>query len=177
MLRGSLTWPGAPLAILSAALFGASTPFAKLLLGGGVDPWMLAGLLYLGSGVGLGIVEIVRRAAGRASSEAPLRRGDFPWLALIVLSGGVVAPVLLMLGLAATPASTASLLLNLEGLATMAIAWLVFRENVDRRLLAGAGGDPRRRGPLVVAGRTRAGLAGAPRRSPAPASPGASTTI
>ncbi len=133
-----LAWPGAPLAILSAALFGASTPFAKLLLGEGVDPWLLAGLLYLGSGAGLAIVEGVRRTAGRARSEAPLRRGDLPWLALVVLSGGVVGPVLLMVGLATTPAATASLLLNLEGLATMAIAWLIFRENVDRRLLAGA---------------------------------------
>ena len=49
-------WPGAPLAIASAALFGASTPFAKLLLGGGTSPWLLAGLLYLGSGIGLGAV-------------------------------------------------------------------------------------------------------------------------
>jgi drug/metabolite transporter (DMT)-like permease len=138
MVRHLLAWPGAPLAILSAALFGASTPFAKLLLGDGVDPWLLAGLLYLGSGAGLGIVEIVRRATGRVPTEAPLRRGDLPWLALVVLSGGVVGPVLLMVGLAATPAATASLLLNLEGLATMAIAWLIFRENVDRRLLAGA---------------------------------------
>jgi drug/metabolite transporter (DMT)-like permease len=133
-----LAWPGAPLAILSAALFGASTPFAKALLGGGVDPWLLAGLLYLGSGVGLGVVAVARWAAGRGRTEAPLRRGDFPWLALVVLSGGVVGPVLLMVGLAATPAATASLLLNLEGLATMAIAWLMFRENVDSRLLAGA---------------------------------------
>src|SRR5439155_26984435 len=79
------------------------------------------------------------RAGGAGMwDEAPLRRGDLPWLALIVLSGGVVAPVLLMLGLAATTASAASLLLNLEGLATMAIAWLMFRENVDRRLLLGA---------------------------------------
>jgi drug/metabolite transporter (DMT)-like permease len=132
-----LAWPGAPLAILSAALFGASTPFAKVLLGGGVSPWLMAGLLYLESGVGLGIVELVRRAAGTTRTEAPLRRTDLPWLALVVLSGGVIGPVLLMLGLAATPAGIASLLLNLEGLATMAIAWLMFRENVDRRLLAG----------------------------------------
>jgi drug/metabolite transporter (DMT)-like permease len=139
MLRGSLIWPGVPLAILSAALFGASTPFAKLLLGdGGVNPWMLAGLLYLGSGAGLGIVQLARAGGVGMWAQAPLRRGDFPWLALIVLSGGIIAPVLLMLGLAATPASTASLLLNLEGLATMAIAWLMFRENVDRCLLAGA---------------------------------------
>jgi drug/metabolite transporter (DMT)-like permease len=138
MMRNLLAWPGASLAILSAALFGASTPFAKALLGGGVSPWLLAGLLYLGSGVGLGIVEIARRATGAERAEAPLRRGDFRWLALVVLSGGVVGPVLLMLGLAVTPAATASLLLNLEGLATMGIAWVVFRENVDRRLLLGA---------------------------------------
>jgi drug/metabolite transporter (DMT)-like permease len=138
MSRSSLLWPGVPLALLSAALFGASTPFAKLLLGAGISPWLLAGLLYLGSGVGLAAVELARRVRGGASPEAPLRRRDLPWLALVVLTGGVAGPVLLMLGLAATPAATASLLLNLEGLATMAIAWLMFRENVDRHLLAGA---------------------------------------
>ncbi len=138
MVLHLLAWPGAPLAILSAALFGASTPFAKALLGGGVDPWLLAGLLYLGSGVGLGIVAVARRVAGRVPAETPLRRDDLPWLGLVVISGGVVGPMLLMVGLAATPAATASLLLNLEGLATMAIAWLIFRESVDRRLLAGA---------------------------------------
>ena len=138
MSVSSLAWPGAPLALASAALFGASTPFAKLLLGDGVDPWLLAGLLYLGSGIGLGVFQIVRHASGQAPSEAPLRRSDLPWLALVVLSGGVAGPALLMVGLAATPASTASLLLNLEGLATMGLAWMIFGENVDRRLLAGA---------------------------------------
>src|SRR5258708_5132912 len=99
MLRGSLVWPGVPLAILSAALFGAGTPLAKLLRGeGGVSPWLLAGLLYLGSGVGLGIVQLVRAGGAGMWDEAPLRRGDLPWLALIALSGGIVAPVLLMLG-------------------------------------------------------------------------------
>lgn len=130
--------PGVLLAIASAVLFGASTPFAKLLLGGGVSPWLLAGLLYLGSGLGLTIVHLARGALGVPAAEAPLRRADLPWLALVVLSGGVVGPVLLMVGLATTAASSAALLLNLEGLATMAIAWLVFRENVDRRLLLGA---------------------------------------
>jgi drug/metabolite transporter (DMT)-like permease len=138
MSRGSILWPGVPLALLSAALFGASTPLAKLLLGDGISPWLLAGLLYLGSGLGLGLVRLTRRASGRAPAEAPLRRADLPWLALVVLSGGAVGPALLMLGLAMTPAATASLLLNLEGLATMALAWLMFRETVDRRLLAGA---------------------------------------
>lgn len=128
---------GIVLALLSAALFGASTPLAKLLLGA-VDPWMLAGLLYLGAGVGLAVVQVTRRAVGIAGQEAQLRRGDLGWLALVVVSGGVAGPVFLMFGLARTEAATASLLVNLEGLATLGIAWLVFRENVDRRLLLGA---------------------------------------
>jgi len=138
MRRDLLAWPGAPLAIASAVLFGASTPFAKLLLGDGISPWLLAGLLYLGSGIGLGIIYLGRRAVGLASAEAPLRRADMPWLALVVLSGGAIGPVLLMIGLTTTTASSTALLLNLESLATMVIAWVVFRENVDRRLLIGA---------------------------------------
>ncbi|UTP40187.1 EamA family transporter [Phenylobacterium sp. LH3H17] len=138
MFRNLIAWPGVPLAMGSAALFGASTPFAKLLLGTGVSPWLLAGLLYLGSGLGLSVVHLGRRRFGIAPAEAPLRRGDLPWLALVILSGGVIGPVLLMIGLTTTAASTSALLLNLEALATMAIAWLVFKENVDRRLLAGA---------------------------------------
>lgn len=137
-LRRAVAWPGAPMALASAALFGASTPLAKLLLGGGVSPWLLAGLLYLGSGVGLALTQGVRHALGLPVVEAPLRPKDMPWLALVVLAGGVVGPVLLMVGLSLTSAASASLLLNVEGLATMAIAWVVFRENVDRRLLIGA---------------------------------------
>lgn len=136
MMRQS--YKGVAMAMGSAALFGASTPLAKTLLGGGIDPWLLAGLLYLGAGLGLGLFHLLRRARGGPASEAPLHRRDLPWLALVVLTGGVVGPLLLMIGLAQTPASTAALLLNVEGLATMAIAWVVFRENVDRRLLLGA---------------------------------------
>ncbi len=136
--RGSLSWPGGPMALASAALFGASTPLAKLLLGDGIDPWLMAGLLYLGSGVGLGLVHLARGLLGAPAREAALGWHDLPWLVLVVIAGGIAGPVLLMIGLAWTPASAASLLLNLEGLATMAIAWLVFRENVDRRLLLGA---------------------------------------
>ncbi len=137
-MNASLLWPGAALAMASAALFGASTPLAKGLLGGGVDPWLLAGLLYLGSGLGLGLVHAGRGLLRIPAPEAPLRRIDLPWLGLVVLAGGVVGPVLLMVGLARTPASSAALLLNLEGLTTMAIAWVGFKENVDRRLLFGA---------------------------------------
>ena len=129
-------WPGAPLAIASAALFGASTPFAKILLGS-LDPWLLAAILYLGAGLGLGVFSLARRHLGE-TGEAPLGRHDLPWLAGIVVFGGMLGPVFLMLGLSVSSASATSLLLNLEGLATMAIAWVVFRENVDRRLFVGA---------------------------------------
>jgi drug/metabolite transporter (DMT)-like permease len=134
----SRSFAGPAMALVSAALFGASTPLAKLLLGGGVDPWLLAGLLYAGSGIGLGLILIARRLMGAPRAEAKLKAADLPWLLLVLLSGGVAGPALLMFGLTTTPASTAALLLNAEGLATMAIAWVVFRENVDRRLLTGA---------------------------------------
>jgi len=136
--RSGHVWKGPALAVAAAAMFGASTPLAKLLLGGGVDPWLLAGLLYLGSGLGLGAVLAARGALRLPAAEAPLRRADLPWLAAVVVTGGLAGPLLLMIGLAQTPASTAALLLNVEGLATMAIAWVAFRENVDRRLLLGA---------------------------------------
>jgi drug/metabolite transporter (DMT)-like permease len=128
---------GILLALLSAVLFGASTPFAKFFLGS-VDPWMMAGLLYIGAGVGLAGVHGARGALKIPAIEAPLRRADLPWLALVVATGGVLGPLLLMVGLARTDAAGSSLLLNLEGLATMGIAWVAFRENVDRRLLLGA---------------------------------------
>jgi drug/metabolite transporter (DMT)-like permease len=123
---------GIAYALISAALFGVSAPLAKLLLGA-VSPWLLAGLLYLGSGLGLALVRLVRR-----SNEAGLSRHDLPWFGAAVLSGGVVGPVLLVFGLAQSSASGASLLLNLESVLTLVIAWVVFRENVDRRLLVGA---------------------------------------
>jgi drug/metabolite transporter (DMT)-like permease len=129
--------PGILFALMSAALFGASTPFAKLLLGS-VDPWLMAGLLYLGAGIGLLLVHLSRGVLHMPAIEAPLRRADLPWLALVIAAGGVCGPLLLMVGLARTDAAGTSLLLNLEGLATMGIAWIVFRENVDRRLLLGA---------------------------------------
>jgi drug/metabolite transporter (DMT)-like permease len=130
-------WPGVPLALLSAVLFGASTPFAKMLLDS-TQPQMLAGLLYLGAGLGLAAVHGGRAALGMPAPEAPLRRHDLPWLLAVVLFGGCAGPLLLMLGLAHTSAASGSLLLNLEGLATLLIAWGVFRENVDRRLMLGA---------------------------------------
>ncbi len=137
MSKTSLIWPGVPLALASAVLFGASTPAAKLLLGS-ISPWMLAGLLYLGSGLGLGLFALIRHFTQEHPPEASLTRRDLPWLAAVIGAGGIAAPVLLMIGLSQVAAASASLLLNLEGLATMAIAWLAFHEPLDRRLFAGA---------------------------------------
>lgn len=125
---------GVSLALASALLFGASTPFAKLLVGQIPALW-LASLLYLGSGLAL-TVWIALRAAGRRVRFG-LARGDWGWLAAATFAGGMVGPVLLLTGLAATPANTASLLLNLEGVFTAAMAWIVFREHTDRRLVFG----------------------------------------
>ncbi|MEX6506831.1 EamA family transporter [Jiella sp. M17.18] len=130
-------WPGVPLALGAAVLFGASAPLSKLLTGA-VDPWLLAGFLYLGAGVGLAAVHWGRPLLGLANVEAPLQRANLPWLGAVVLFGGMLGPLFLLLGLSQTSAASGSLLLNLEGLATMAIAWVVFRESVDRRLLLGA---------------------------------------
>lgn len=130
-------WTGIAIALGSAGLFGASTPLAKMLLSD-VAPWLMAGLLYLGMGIGLWLVRRISRLAHRAPREAPLRRADMGWLAAVILSGGILAPVLLMVGLNNTDASTAALLLNTESLATLLIAWLVYRENVDLRVGIGA---------------------------------------
>ncbi|HOZ06422.1 MAG TPA: DMT family transporter, partial [Arenimonas sp.] len=123
-------------ALLAAILFGLSTPLAKLLISD-IEPVLLAGLLYAGSGIGLSLWLGIRRLFKQASNEAPLRRADIPWLSAAVFFGGVLGPVLLMIGLVTTPASTASLMLNLEGVLTALLAWLVFKENVDRRIFLG----------------------------------------
>jgi len=136
-LAGSHLWPGVPMAVGAAILFGVSTPFSRMLLNS-FNPQLLAGVLYLAAAIGLAGIHLARRAFGILAPEAPLRRDDLPWLAAVVLLGGFAGPLLLMLGLARSDAALGSLLLNLEGLATMTIAWLVFRENVDRRVLLGA---------------------------------------
>lgn len=129
--RSLLGHPGVAAALVAAMLFGAGTPAAKLLLGS-VSIWMLAGLLYLGSGLGLATFRLL--GGGPALR---LERGELPWLAGAVLFGGVAAPVLLMLGLSRLPASDASLLLNAESVLTAVLAWVVFKESVDRRIALG----------------------------------------
>jgi drug/metabolite transporter (DMT)-like permease len=97
---------GPLLALGSAFLFGASTPVAKLLLGV-TDPLLLAGLFYLGSGVGLALATVVGRSLHFVRPEAPLSIGDLPWLAAIVLFGGILGPTLQMSGLTLTPLQAA----------------------------------------------------------------------
>lgn len=126
-----LRHPGIASALGAALLFGISTPLAKLLLAS-VDVWLLAGLLYLGSGLGIGLYRLLSRAPSVA-----LPHGDLPWLAGAILAGGIAGPVLLMSGLSAMPAAGAALLLNAEGLFTALLAWFVFRENFDRRIALG----------------------------------------
>ena len=123
--------PGVLAALAAAVLFGAGTPFAKLLLGE-TSPWLLAGLLYLGSGAGLFTLRLATRAA-----PARIPSDERPWLAGAVVAGGIVGPVLLLYGLLGMPASSASMLLNAEGVFTALIAWFVFRENFDRRIALG----------------------------------------
>ncbi|HEY0822168.1 MAG TPA: EamA family transporter, partial [Ramlibacter sp.] len=118
--------PGVAASLGAAVLFGAAAPLAKLLLAQ-VSPWLLAALLYLGSGIGLALLRRLR-----AHPPVRLPGGEGRWLAGAVLAGGVVGPVLLMAGLAGMPASQASLLLNGEAVLTALLAWVVFRENVDR---------------------------------------------
>jgi len=122
---------GVGASLAAAVLFGAGAPLAKLLLEA-AGPWLLAGLLYLGSGLGLALLRRLRGAA-----RVVLRPGEGRWLAAAVLAGGVAGPVLLMLGLVRMPAASASLLLNAEGVFTALLAWFVFRENVDRRVALG----------------------------------------
>ena len=117
----------------AAALFGASTPLAKW-LGLNVSPILLAGLLYLGSGVGLTLTRLIR---DRGWQPTGLTAPEWPWFIGAIVFGGVLGPVSLMFGLTLTSGTTASLLLNLEAVLTALMAWVVFRENADRRIVAG----------------------------------------
>src|SRR5215216_6601756 len=123
-------------ALLSALLFGISTPAAKVLLGLS-NPAILAGLLYCGAGLGAAIFRRVVRAADGGAREAALSRTDLPWLSGAIVAGGIVGPILLMFGLTRTEAGAASLMLTLEGVATALMAWFIFHENFDRRIALG----------------------------------------
>ena len=122
---------GVVAALVASLLFGVTTPLAKQLLAS-THPLLIAGLLYLGSGVGVSLVRIIQERGWPASG---LRAADWPWLALTTLVGGIIAPALLMLGLARADAADASLLLNLEVVFTAVLAWVVFREPANSRVV------------------------------------------
>lgn len=123
------------IALLAAFLFGASAPLTKILLGK-IEPIPLAAFLYLGSGLGLlilqGFIGVVKK---HKIKEAPLRSKDIPWLLGAILFGGVIAPILLLVSLDKTPASTAALLLNFEGVATTVIAIVFFKEYAGKEII------------------------------------------
>ena len=120
-------------ALAAAALFGASTPLAKL-LGLNLSPILLAGLLYMGSGLGLALARLIRDRGWRPSG---LTSAEWPWLIGAIAFGGILGPVALMSGLTSTSGATASLMLNLESVLTAVLAWVVFKENADRRIVIG----------------------------------------
>ena len=132
-LKEGFHQPGIPAALGAAILFGAGTPLAKWLLDA-VNPWLLAGLLYMGSGIGL---TVYRRLILAPAVRLP--RNNIFWLSGAILAGGIIGPLLLMLGLTGMPASGASLLLNAEGVFTALLAWFVFKENFDRHIALGMG--------------------------------------
>jgi drug/metabolite transporter (DMT)-like permease len=148
-------------ALVAALLFGASTPFAKLLVGD-VPPILLAGLLYLGSALGLWLI---RLAWDRGLAPPKLSAREWRWFLGAIASGGVLGPILLMYGLMQTSAANASLLLNLEAVFTALLAWIVFGENADRRVVLGmaliiAGGAILAWSPgAIVPGAARGGVA------------------
>ena len=119
-------------AILAAALYALNAPASKLLLQN-VPPSMMAALLYLGAGLGMLLMGLARRAAGRPSAEAHLTRKDLPYtIGMIVLD--ILAPIFLMIGISHTTAANASLLNNFEIVATSLIALYIFKEKISRRL-------------------------------------------
>jgi drug/metabolite transporter (DMT)-like permease len=122
-------------AIISAVLFGVSSPLSKLLLGD-IPPVALAGLLYLGAFAGLSIYSLAtwKKAGTGANKAAPLEKKDWPWLLGATLAGGIIAPISMMLGLNLISGFSTSLLLNMEGVCTAIIAVIVFKENAGRNL-------------------------------------------
>ena len=128
----SSTLPFILQALIAALFFGASAPIAKLLLGDDIAPIFLAAFLYLGSGAGTFLFRLTQRMLSK-DAEADIKSPDIKWLAGAIIAGGILAPIILMISLQNTPASTASLLLNFEGVGTTLIALLFFKEAIGRR--------------------------------------------
>ncbi len=127
---------GIGFAITASLLFGSVTPLKKILLHQ-IEPWMLASLFSIGAGVGLALIYGWRELVVQPMQNRRIRRQDWGWLSAGILTGSILAPVLLIFGLVYSSAAAASLLLNLEGALTALIAWFIFREQFSWRLAAG----------------------------------------
>jgi len=126
---------GILLAVLAAALYALNSPLSKLLLDY-LPPTLMAGFLYLGAGMGMGIIALIRRAAKKEQNELKLTRNELPYtVAMVVLD--IAAPIFLLMGLNATSAANASLLNNFEIVATALIALMIFKERISPRLWGG----------------------------------------
>lgn len=123
-------------ALISALLFGASTPFAKFLLQE-ISPMLLAGLFYAGSGLGLFLIILVRKFFVKNHHSQKISAHDYRWLIGAIFFGGILAPTLLMFGISLIPASSAALLQNSESVLTAMLAWFLFKENFDWRIMLG----------------------------------------
>lgn len=123
---------GVGFALLAALLFGASTPLVQR-FGVGLGPWLTAALLYLGAAV----VSLLFRT--RRGAEARLRRHHLPRLLGVALSGAVIGPAALAWGLQRTSAMSASLMLALEAVFTVLLSVAIYRESMDRRVVAAVG--------------------------------------
>lgn len=119
------------MAVLAAALYAISTPVSKMMLQS-VAPTVVAAFLYLGAGIGMGAMMLVRNSRHRVTEER-LHRRDVPYAAAMVLLD-IIAPILMMYGLKTCSAANTSLLNNFEIVATALIALLFFSEAVGRRL-------------------------------------------
>lgn len=124
-------------AILAAGLYALNIPVSKLLLRD-TAPTMMAAFLYLGAGLGIFLLGLLKRAAGRGETAAKLTRGDLPYVIRMVVLD-IAAPILLMSGIARTASSNVSLLNNFEIVATSLIAFLVFHEKISSRLWTAIG--------------------------------------
>ena len=119
-------------AILAAALYAINVPLSKVLLNY-VDPTMMASFLYLGAGIGLFLFGIVEKLIGKGGKKEPLTKKELPYtIAMVILD--IVAPILLMLGIARTNSANVSLLNNFEIVATSIIALVVFKEVISKKL-------------------------------------------
>ncbi len=126
---------GIALAILAAALYAINSPLSKILLNY-MPSTLMAGFLYLGAGIGMAIIALIRKVGKSEKLEQRLTKKELPFtIAMILLD--IVAPICLLYGLKSTTAANASLLNNFEIVATAIIALVVFKEKISARLWLG----------------------------------------